>query len=47
MGLVELLAIAPVLRSVESSGSEDVGHDAEMAVKAVVLPFAHSAPLID
>ena len=46
MGLAELLAIAPVARSVESSGGEDVGRDTETAVKTMVLPIAHSAPLI-
>ena len=46
VGLAELLDIVLVARLVESSGSEDVGRDAETVVKAVVLPIAHSAPLI-
>ena len=46
MGLAELLAIVPVARSVESSGGQDVGRDAETTMKVVVLPVAHSAPLI-
>ena len=44
MGLVELLGITSVARSVESSGGENIGRNAEMAVKAVVLPVSHSAP---